>query len=121
MPPGWYDEAEFDATARAFENPDWVAVTLNAYRRRWRQGEAADPALASLHERLASIDTLGTRMLVIHGGADSCTDPSTLAGQERYFTGGYERIVIDGVGHFPQREAPDAVDHDALIAFLSAN
>jgi pimeloyl-ACP methyl ester carboxylesterase len=119
-PSGWYDEAEFAASARAFENPDWVPITLNSYRRRWRAGEATDPALAPLHDRLGSIEKLATRTLMIHGGADSCTDPSTSEGQAGYFTGGYRRVVLDGVGHFPQREAPDAVA-DALIAFLSEN
>ena len=47
-PPGWFDDAEFDATARAFDNPDWVPITLNGYRRRWRKGEASDPAYAEL-------------------------------------------------------------------------
>ncbi len=32
-----------------------------------------------------------------------------LTDQERFFTGGYRRVVLDGVGHFPHREAPDAV------------
>jgi pimeloyl-ACP methyl ester carboxylesterase len=117
-PAGWYDEAEFAASARAFENPDWVPITLNSYRRRWRSDEASDPRLAPLYEKLAAVKTLGTRTLVIHGGADTCTDPSTSAGQEGFFTGGYRRVVIDGVGHFPQREAPQAVA-DAVIAHLS--
>jgi pimeloyl-ACP methyl ester carboxylesterase len=25
------------------------------------------------------------------------------------FTGGYELLTLDGIGHFPPREAPDAV------------
>ena len=31
-------------------------------------------------------------------------------------TGGYERRVLEGVGHFPQREAPQAVAA-ALLKF----
>jgi len=27
----------------------------------------------------------------------------------RWFTGPYRRLVLDGVGHFPPREAPEAV------------
>jgi pimeloyl-ACP methyl ester carboxylesterase len=34
-----------------------------------------------------------------------------------HFTGGYRRIVIEGAGHFPLREAPDAVA-DALFERL---
>ena len=28
---------------------------------------------------------------------------------QRWFTGPYRRLVLDGVGHFPPREAPEAV------------
>jgi hypothetical protein len=33
-PPGWFDDAEFAATAQSFTSPDWVAITLNVYRAR---------------------------------------------------------------------------------------
>jgi pimeloyl-ACP methyl ester carboxylesterase len=38
---------------------------------------------------------------------------------EGHFTGGYKRVVLDGVGHFPPREAPDKVA-DLVIAHLRA-
>src|SRR5437879_1846862 len=34
-PPGWFDDAEFAATAQAFDNPDWADVVLHSYRHRW--------------------------------------------------------------------------------------
>jgi len=43
------------------------------------------------------------------GGDDRCDPPSASQGQERWFSGPYRRLVLDGVGHFPTREAPDAV------------
>jgi pimeloyl-ACP methyl ester carboxylesterase len=116
-PPGWFDEAEFDATARAFDNPDWVPVTLNGYRRRWRSDQPSDPALSPLHERLRGIERIGVPALMIQGGADSCDYPAMSEGQDACFTAGYRRVVIDGAGHFPPREAPDAVT-EALIAHL---
>ncbi|SAL65690.1 alpha/beta hydrolase fold protein [Caballeronia peredens] len=116
-PPGWFDEAEFATTARAFDNPDWVSITLNAYRRRWRGDQPSDPALADLYSRLATVERIGIPALMIQGGADSCDEPASSAGQEGYFTAGYRRVVIDGAGHFPLREAPDAVA-DAVIAHL---
>jgi hypothetical protein len=36
-PSGWFTDAEFEATAESFANPDWVEITLNGYRGRWRQ------------------------------------------------------------------------------------
>jgi pimeloyl-ACP methyl ester carboxylesterase len=42
-PAGWWDEAEFEATAaEAFRHPDWPAVTLNAYRARFLPDEPLD-------------------------------------------------------------------------------
>ncbi|SAK78810.1 alpha/beta hydrolase fold protein [Caballeronia hypogeia] len=116
-PPGWFDETEFATTARAFENPDWVPITLNAYRRRWRSDQPSDPALSALYARLGTIERIGVPALMIQGGADSCDEPASSEGQDRYFTAGYRRVVIDGAGHFPLREAPDAVA-DAVIAHL---
>jgi pimeloyl-ACP methyl ester carboxylesterase len=118
-PPGWFDDNEFARTAAAFDNPDWVPITLNGYRRRWRGGEISDPEYAGLSARLSSIDQLSTPTLMIQGGADFCDEPASSEGMERHFTGGYRRVVLDGVGHFPLREAPDEVA-DAVIAHLSA-
>jgi pimeloyl-ACP methyl ester carboxylesterase len=115
-PGGWFDDAEFDATAQAFDNPDFVAVTLNAYRGRWKV-EPADERCAPLRERLRSVETLSTPALMIQGGADACNPPGESEGQERLCSGGYARIVLDGVGHFPAREAPGAVA-EALITHL---
>ena len=108
-PPGWFDDAEFDATARAFDNPDWVPITLNGYRRRWRKDEASDPAYAELYARLATIDRIATPTLMLQGAVDLCDEPESSEGKEGCFTGGYERLVLEGAGHFPLRETPDAV------------
>jgi len=55
--------------------------------------------------------------LVLHGGHDPCNDPSASDGKESLFGGSYARVVSPGLGHFPQRQATDAVlEH--LMAFL---
>ena len=107
-PPGWFEEATFEATARSFGNPDWVDITLNAYRARWHP-EPSDPRYDGLRARLKSVETLSTPTLMIQGGADTCDAPADSEGQERFFTGPYQRLVLNGVGHFPAREAPDTV------------
>lgn len=108
-PPGWFDDAEFEATAASFANPDWVPITLNAYRSRFLAGEPRDPRYGALAERLAQTERLATPTLMIQGGDDRCDQPAGSENQEHLFTGGYERILLDGVGHFPHREAPEAV------------
>jgi pimeloyl-ACP methyl ester carboxylesterase len=46
---------------------------------------------------------------MIQGGDDYVTLPPTTENAARYFTGPYERVVLDGIGHFPTREAPQRV------------
>jgi pimeloyl-ACP methyl ester carboxylesterase len=43
---------------------------------------------------------------MIQGLSDFCDAPSESQGQEAHFAGGYQRLLLDGVGHFPHREAP---------------
>ncbi len=117
-PPGWYDEAEFDETARAFDNPAWIDVTLHSYRQRWGNAPS-DPAYAADEARLSPVPVLDVPTLVLHGEADGVNHPDMSAGKERFFTGRYVRTLMPGVGHFPQREAPAAVS-EALVAFLGA-
>ncbi len=45
---------------------------------------------------------------MIQGGADFGDPPSESEGLEEHFDT-YHRVVVDGVGHFPHREAPDVV------------
>jgi pimeloyl-ACP methyl ester carboxylesterase len=112
-PPGWFDDEEFEATAKSFGNRDWMSITLNAYRSRWK-AEPADDRYAPLKARLRSVETLRTPTLMIQGGGDMCDPPSESEGQGRYFTGGYRRVMLDGVGHFPAREAPNDVASEVL-------
>jgi pimeloyl-ACP methyl ester carboxylesterase len=107
-PAGWFDDAEFDATARSFENPDWAEVTFHAYRGRWRS-ERSDPRYDAFEARLRAVETIAVPTLMIQGGDDRCDAPSTSEGQAQWFAGPYRRLVLDGVGHFPAREAPEAV------------
>ena len=108
-PPGWFDDDELRATARSFMNPDWVAITLNAYRSRFLADEARDPRYETLASRLAEVEQITTPTLMIQGADDRCDMPAASADQERLFTGGYRRLVLDRIGHFPHREAPDEV------------
>ena len=117
--PGWrISDEEFAATAASFENPDWAEVVLHSYRVRWGLAPK-DPAYSDLEARLARAETIRVPTLVIHGGGDPCNDPSTSEGKERFFGSRYERIVLDPVGHFPQREAPAAVA-DAIVRFIGS-
>jgi pimeloyl-ACP methyl ester carboxylesterase len=103
-PPGWFNE-----TARSFSNPDWVAITLNAYRFRFLGHEPRDPRYEPLTRRLQEVEYIATPTLMILGGEDRCDEPSGSTDQDRFVTDGYRRILLEGVGHFPHREAPDEI------------
>jgi pimeloyl-ACP methyl ester carboxylesterase len=116
-PQGWFNESEFGTTAKSFENPDWPEVTVHSYTVRW--GEARkDPRYRDLDQRARSAQAISVPTLMIQGGADGVTLPSTTDGKDMYFTGGYRRHVLDGIGHFPTREAPDVVSR-LVIDFLT--
>jgi pimeloyl-ACP methyl ester carboxylesterase len=115
-PQGWFSDAEFEATARSFENPDWADVTVHSYRVRWAEADK-DPRYAALDAKAMTAQTIAVPTLMIQGGADGVTIAGTTAGKDRYFAGGYSRHVIDGVGHFPTREAADEVSR-LLVEFL---
>ena len=100
------DDAEFDRTAIAFDNPDWVDITLHSYRTRW--GHASpDLHYAALEARFDPAPRMRTPTLVLHGAADPVNLPAMSEGKEAFFAGRYERHLIAGAGHFPQRERAD--------------
>ena len=110
------DEARFDRMAASFDAPDWADVVLHYYRVRW--GRAAPGADGAALARIVADDpVIAVPTLVIHGAADPCTDPATSEGREALFAGPYRREVIEGVGHFPQWEAPEETAR-LLSAFL---
>ena len=43
------------------------------------------------------------------GTADACNLPESSLGQERWFANGYERVEVEGAGHFIQREDPELI------------
>src|SRR4029453_4542683 len=113
----WNTPDEFETTRGAFDNPDWAEVTLHSYRHRWGHAPG-DPAYDADEAALAAAPALDVDTLIIHGGADTVNAPEMSAGRERFFRGRYERVVVDGVGTSPKREAPDRVASE-LIRFLA--
>ena len=73
--------------------------------------------LTTVEAALATSPMIAVPTRVIHGGADPCNDPSASEGKEDFFAGQYQRVVLDRVGHFLQREAPEAVS-EATVRFL---
>lgn len=118
--PGWPVPGDvFERTAAAFDNPDWAEVTLHSYRVRWGHAEP-DPRYAALEERLSSDPLISVPTLTLHGDSDPCNHPSTSENKDGLFKGFYRRTALPNLGHFPQRESPDAVLAEALPFLLQA-
>jgi pimeloyl-ACP methyl ester carboxylesterase len=78
-----------------------------------------DPAYNGIEARLKSEPSISVPTLVLDGSGGPWNDPSTSEGKGEFFTGPYERNVVNGAVHFPQRESPDDV-LAALNLFSSA-
>ena len=116
-PKGWYLPNEFDQTALAFNNPDWADVVLHSYQHRWGHA-AGDPFYDADEARLQPTPIISIPSLVLHGALDGASLPATSTNKAQFFSGRYERQVMPGVGHFPQREAPTKVA-EAILKFIA--
>jgi pimeloyl-ACP methyl ester carboxylesterase len=116
-PTGWFDDAAFDAVAKSFENPDWVDITLHGYRVRWGEADP-DPRYAELAHTQRSARQIAVPTLQIHGGDDRCVLPAGVQASAPHFSRVYEQHMLDGIGHFPTREAPGATA-DLILRFLA--
>ncbi len=106
--PKWaFDDATFDRSAAAFDNPDHVAVVIHNYR--WRQGLAEGEAKYDAVERqLALAPSIGVPTITMEGDANGAPHPDAVAYAKK-FTGRYAHRVVDGgVGHNLPQEAPQA-------------
>ena len=110
-PLGWFDAATFAETAKAWENPDWADITLHSYRAGWDEAKP-DPRSRRLEAKVKAAKSLKLPTLYIQGEVDGVNPPSASESVPSKFSGPFEFVQLAGVGHFPTREAPDAVaDH----------
>jgi pimeloyl-ACP methyl ester carboxylesterase len=106
--PQWaFDDATFDRTAPAFDNPDFVDVVIQSYRHRYAYAKG-DPALEAIEARLAKQPTITVPTINLHGAADGVGPASDRDGGAAQFTAGYERRMLPRVGHNVPQEAPAA-------------
>ncbi|MEO9229721.1 MAG: alpha/beta hydrolase [Devosia sp.] len=119
--PHWkFDDALFERSAAALDNPDQVAIVIHNYR--WRLGLAEGEArYASVEKRLAAMPPISVPTIAMEGDANGAPHPPEEAYAKR-FTGPYEyRLIEGGVGHNLPQESPQAfiravIDADHLMA-----
>ncbi|MDB5489487.1 MAG: alpha/beta hydrolase [Reyranella sp.] len=106
--PQWaFDDATFERSAAAFDNPDHVAIAIHNYR--WRLGLAAgEPRYDELEKKLATFPTIGVPTITMEGDANGAPHPEPSAYAKK-FSGKYEhRLITGGIGHNLPQEAPQA-------------
>jgi pimeloyl-ACP methyl ester carboxylesterase len=106
--PQWkFDDATFDRSAQALDNPDQVSITIHNYR--WRLGLAdGERRYDALEERLAQAPSIHVPTITLEGDANGAPHPEPASYAAR-FTGRYEhRLITGGIGHNLPQEAPRA-------------
>jgi pimeloyl-ACP methyl ester carboxylesterase len=106
--PKWnFDEATFNRSAAAFDNPDHVAIVIHNYR--WRLGLAeGEPRFDDLEKRLAAAPVVTVPTITLEGDANGAPHPEPGAYAKK-FSGKYEhRTITGGIGHNLPQEAPEA-------------
>jgi pimeloyl-ACP methyl ester carboxylesterase len=106
--PQWkFDDATFERSAAALDNPDHVAITIHNYR--WRIGLAQGEAeYDALEKRLAAFPVITVPTITMEGDANGAphVEPEAYA---KKFSGKYEhRLIKGGIGHNLPQEAPRA-------------
>jgi pimeloyl-ACP methyl ester carboxylesterase len=114
--PKWnFDDATFERSAAALNNPDQVAITIHNYR--WRLDLANGEAkYAPLEKRLAQFPAITVPTIALEGDANGAPHPQSET-YAKHFTGKYQfRLITGGVGHDLPQEAPQAFTQAVIDA-----
>ena len=106
--PKWaFDDATYERSAAAFDNPDHVEVVIHNYR--WRLGLADGEArYADTEAKLAVAPTITVPTITMEGDANGAPHPEPAAYAAK-FKGKYaHRLITGGIGHNLPQEAPEA-------------
>ena len=104
--PKWdFDDATFDRSAAAFDNPDHVAIVIHNYR--WRLSLAPGEAKYDhLERRLQEAPVIAVPTITIGSDFDGAAADGTA--YARQFSGKYSHRTLNGIGHNVPQEAPQA-------------
>jgi pimeloyl-ACP methyl ester carboxylesterase len=106
--PKWnFDDATFNQSAAAFENPDHVAIVIHNYR--WRLGLVeGESKYDDLEKRLAEAPIITVPAITLEGDANGAPHPESSAYANK-FSGKYShKVITGGIGHNLPQEAPKA-------------
>ena len=117
--PTWaFDDASFERSASAFDNPDFVEVVIHSYRHRFGL-VPGDPACADIERRLAAQPVITVPVITLDGEDDGVRSPVSAAVHANRFSGPRTHRWVPGVGHNPPQEAP-RVFADAVLELVES-
>ncbi len=106
--PNWqFDDATFERSAIAFDNPDYVDVVIHSYRHRFGLVDG-DPQYAGLQRRLAALPAISVPAITLDGAADGVALATDGTASAAKFTGRRTHRVIPHAGHNLPQEEPEA-------------
>lgn len=112
--PKWnFEDAVFDCSAAAFDNPDHVKIVIHNYR--WRLGIAdGESKYDDFEKRLTQAPVITIPTITLEGDANGAPHPSDSSYLNK-FSGKYKhKTITGGIGHNLPQEAPRAFA-DAII------
>jgi pimeloyl-ACP methyl ester carboxylesterase len=106
--PDWdFDDAIFNRSVGALDNPDFVDVAVHSYRHRFGNAEG-DPRYAELEKRLAAMPAVSVPAVTLDGDSDGVVAAGDGNASAAKFTARRIHRVVKGAGHNVPQEAPEA-------------
>ena len=115
--PTWaFDDATFERSAAAFDNPDFVDVVIHSYRHRFGL-VPGDPTYADIERHLAAQPAIVVGAITFDGADDGVRPPAAPAAHAQRFSGTRSHRIVLGVGHNMPQETP-RVFADAVLELV---
>lgn len=103
-----FSDEEYEKTAKSFDNPAFVDIVIHCYRHRYQSAPGVSK-FDDIENKLAELPKISVPTIVLHGGTDGCKPPYDSQSHDKYFSGFYERRILEKAGHILSREDPGAV------------
>jgi pimeloyl-ACP methyl ester carboxylesterase len=117
--PNWqFDDAAFERTAEAHDNPDYVDIVIHSYRHRYGVADG-DPQYAELQRRLAALPVIAVPTITLDGDGDGVAPATDGTRSAAKFTDRRSHRVIPRAGHNLPQEEPEAFA-DAVMELIKA-
>jgi pimeloyl-ACP methyl ester carboxylesterase len=106
--PNWhFDDACFERTAAAHDNPDYVDVVIHSYRHRYGLADS-DPQYGDIQRRLAALPAITVPAITLDGDGDGVAPATDGTASAAKFASPRSHRIIPRAGHNLPQEEPEA-------------